>query len=192
MKNWSVECAWPPWQIGHAAIPAGYHDDARGNRVSGRADLPMAVITVNPGGLDSEPWLKAVVRRVLLQILYELVACHPAAEIAGNPIARKVRQPADRVEVQTVVAGAPLLSDVLGPLQDGGIYAARPQRRRCRQSRRTSTNDDDIVHSDRLLLLLIRGAEILTQLPAAYHWAATPSTQRSCERLTPSLKSVVL
>jgi hypothetical protein len=94
--------------------------------------------------------------------------------------------------MQTVVAGAPLLSDVLGPLQDGGIYAARTQRCRRRQSRRTSTNDDDIVHSHRLLLLLIRGAEILTQLPAAYHWAAKPSTQRSSERLTPSLKSVGL
>jgi len=95
-------------------------------------DTPAAVIAVDPSGLDTEPWLEAMVRRVLLQVLHELIACHPAAELARNPVTGKVRQPADRVQMQTVVAGAPLLSDVLGPLQDGGIYAARTQRRRCR------------------------------------------------------------
>ena len=59
----------------------------------------MAVITVNPRGLDTEPWLKAVMRGVLLQILHELITCHPAAELARNPVARKVRQPADGVQV---------------------------------------------------------------------------------------------
>jgi NADPH-dependent 2,4-dienoyl-CoA reductase/sulfur reductase-like enzyme len=59
---------------GPAGLAAAAALRARGNRVSGRADLPVAVITVNLGGLDSEPWLKAVVRRVLLQILHELVA----------------------------------------------------------------------------------------------------------------------
>jgi hypothetical protein len=84
-------------------------------------DTPAAVIAVDPRGLDSEPWLKAMVRRVLLQVLHKLIACHPAAELARNPVARKVRQPADRVQMQTVIAGAPLLSDVLAPLQDGGV-----------------------------------------------------------------------
>ena len=149
MNHRPIECAWPSRQIWHAGIPAGHHDYPRGNRASGRPDLPVAVITVNPRGLDSEPWLEAVVRRVLLQILHELVACHPAAELARNPVARKVRQPADGVQVQTVVAGAPLLSDVLAPLQDGGVYATRPQCRRGRQSRRTSADDDDIVHSQK-------------------------------------------
>ena len=59
----------------------------------------MAVITVNPRGLDTEPWLKAVMRGVLLQILHELMTCYPAAELARNPVARKVRQPADGVQV---------------------------------------------------------------------------------------------
>jgi hypothetical protein len=113
----------------------------------------VAVITVNPRGLDSEPWLKTVMLRVLLQILHELIACHPAAELARNPVARKVRQPADGMQVQTVVAGAPLLSDVLAPLQDDGVCATRPQCRRGRQSRRASADDDDILHQQRLLLI---------------------------------------
>jgi hypothetical protein len=110
----------------------------------------VAVITVDPYGLDSELWLKAVVGRVLLQILHELIACHPATELARNPVAGKVRQPADGVQVQTVVAAAPLLSDVLTPLQDDGVCAAPPQCRRGRQSCRTSADDDDILHQQRL------------------------------------------
>jgi hypothetical protein len=84
-------------------------------------DTPAAVITVDSSGLDTETWLEAMVRRVLLQVLHELIACHPAAELARNPVTGKVRQPADRVQMQAVVAGAPLLSDVLTPLQDGGV-----------------------------------------------------------------------
>jgi hypothetical protein len=49
--------------------------------------------------------------------------------------------------MQTVVAGTPLLSDVLAPLQDGGVETMRPQRGRRRQSGRTSADDNDIVHS---------------------------------------------
>jgi hypothetical protein len=45
-----------------------------------------------------------------------------------------------------------LLSDVLAPLQDGGVCATCSQCRRSRQSRRASTDDDDILHSKMLLL----------------------------------------
>ena len=60
--------------------------------------------------------------------------------------------------MQAVVAGPPWLSDALALLKDGGVYAARPQCRRSRQSGRTSTHDDDIVHSPRLLLIHRLGA----------------------------------
>ena len=112
----------------------------------------MAVITVNPGGLDTKLRLEAMMRRILLQVLHELIPCHPAAELTGNPVARKIRQPANGVQMQPVIAGPPLLPDVLPPLQNDGAYATRPQRRRRRQSPRPSTDDDDLVHPQRLLL----------------------------------------
>ena len=152
MNHRSIKRTRPFGQIWHTRVAAGHHDHSRRNRASSRLDTPVTVIAVNPRGLDAEPWLEAMVCRVLLQVLHELIACYPAAELAGNSVARKVREPADGVQMQTVVARAPLLSDVLAPLQDGGIYVTRPQRRRRRQSRRTSADDDDIVHSQRLLL----------------------------------------
>jgi hypothetical protein len=55
-------------------------------------------------------------RRVLLQVSHELITCYPAAEIARNPVTRKVGEPADDVQVETVVAGPPWLADTLAPL----------------------------------------------------------------------------
>ena len=118
----------------------------------------MTVLAVNPRSFDPEPWLETVVRRVQLEVSHELVACNPAAKLARDPIARQVRQPADGVQMQAVVAGPPWFSDALALLKDGGVYAARPQCRRSRQSGRTSTHDDDIVHSPRLLLIHGLGA----------------------------------
>ncbi len=69
----------------------------------------MAVIAVNTGGLNPQPWLEPIVRRVLLQVLHELVACHPSAEVTWNPIARKMRQRTNGVQVQTVISAAPWL-----------------------------------------------------------------------------------
>ena len=97
----------------------------RRNRASGRADTPVAVIAVDTRGLNPELWLKTMVRRVLLQVLHELVARHPAAEVTRNPVARKMRQRADRVQVQTVVAAAPRLSHT-PTLDDGDVYATGP------------------------------------------------------------------
>jgi hypothetical protein len=57
--------------------------------------------------------------------------------------------------MQTVVAGAPLLSDVLALLQNRGVHTTHPQCRRRRQSRRTSADYNDIVHRRRLLLLIL-------------------------------------
>jgi hypothetical protein len=76
----------------------------------------VAVTTVDPYGLSAEPWLEAVVRCVLLQVSHELITCYPAAEIARNPVTRKVGEPADGVQVETVVAGPPWLADTLAPL----------------------------------------------------------------------------
>ena len=126
-------------------------------------------------------------RRVLLQILHELVACHPTAELARNPVARKIRQPADGVQVQTVVAGAPLLSDVLAPLQDGGVYATRSQCRRSRQSPRASADDDDILHSQKATADIGRGRARSLPHPAAGIGAALRMKvlrRRRCEDST--------
>jgi hypothetical protein len=54
--------------------------------------------------------------RLLLQVSHELITCYPAAEIARNPVTRKVGEPADGVQVETVVAGPPWLADTLAPL----------------------------------------------------------------------------
>jgi hypothetical protein len=51
--------------------------------------------------------------------------------------------------VQTVIAATPWLPHTPA-LDDGGVYAARSQCRRSRQSSWTSADDDDIVHSPRL------------------------------------------
>ena len=99
-----------------AGISGGHHDHPRRYRASVRADTPVAVIAVNTRGLNPEAWLEAMVCRVLLQVLHELVPCHPAAKIARNPVTRKVGQPADGVQVKTVVAGPPWLADTLAPL----------------------------------------------------------------------------
>ena len=69
--------------------------------------------------------------------------------------------------MQTVVAGAPLLSHVLAPLQDGGVYATRSQCRRSRQSRRTSADDDDILHSQKATADIGRGRARSLPHPAA-------------------------
>jgi hypothetical protein len=66
------------------------------------------------------------VRRVLLEVSHELITCHPAAKIARNPVTRKVGQPADGVQVETVVAGPPWLADTLAPLR---IVASIPRAR---------------------------------------------------------------
>ena len=66
-----------------------------------------------------------MVSRILLQVLHELVTCHPPAEVTWNPVARKMRQRADGVQVQTVVAAAPRLPHT-PTLDDGGVYATRP------------------------------------------------------------------
>ena len=126
MGKRSVESAMPSRQRWNSGVPAGDHDHPGGNSASRSLDTPVAVAAVDPCGLNAEPWLEAVVRRVLLQVLHELITCHPAAEIARNPVTRKVRQPADGVQVQTVIAGPPGFPDARAPLQQGGVYAARP------------------------------------------------------------------
>ena len=137
------------WQPG---IPGGYHDDPRGNRASGHANPPVAVVAVNTRRLNLQPRHEPMVRRILLQVLHELVPCHPAAELARNPVARKVRQRADRMQVQTVVTTAPRLPRTPA-LKDGGVYPAPTQCRRSGQSSGSSADDDDIVHPHRLLLI---------------------------------------
>jgi hypothetical protein len=109
----------------------------------------MAVIAVNARGLNPEPRLEAMVCGVLLQILHEMVARHPSPELPWNPITRKMRQRADGVQVQTVIAAAPRFPHT-PTLNDGGVYAPRSQCRSRSQSSGTSTDDDDIVHSLRL------------------------------------------
>ena len=86
-----------------------------------------------------------------LQVLHKLIACNPAAEVTWNPVARKMRQRADGVQVQTVIAAAPRFPHT-ATLDDGRVYAAHPQGRRSSKSRGTGANDDDVVHSPRLRL----------------------------------------
>ena len=63
------------------------------------------------------------------------------------------------MQVQTVIAATPRLPDT-PTLDDGGVYAARSQCRRRSQSSRTSADDDDIVHSPRLLLTALYAAQV--------------------------------
>jgi len=116
MGKRSVEGAMPPRQRWNSGVPAGDHYHPGGNSASRSLDSPVAVTAVDPCGLNAEPWLEAVVRRVLLEVSHELITCHPAAKIARNPVTRKVGQPADGVQVETVVAGPPWLADTLAPL----------------------------------------------------------------------------
>jgi hypothetical protein len=83
----------------------------------------MAVIAANTAGLNPQPGLEPIVRRVLLQVLHELVTCHPSTEVTWNPVARKMRQRANGVQVQTVISAAPWLPHP-PPLDDGGGDAA--------------------------------------------------------------------
>jgi hypothetical protein len=61
--------------------------------------------------------------------------------------------------MQTVVAAAPRLPNT-PTLEDGGVYAARPQCRRGSQFSRTSADDDDIVQASRLLLTALYAAQV--------------------------------
>lgn len=124
MNHRPIECAGPSGQMWKPGISGGHHNHSRGNRASGRANAPVSVIAVNTRGLNPEPRLEPVVRRVLLQVLHELIACHPSAEVTGNPVARKVRQRADGVQVQTVVTAAPRLPHT-STLDDGGVSGER-------------------------------------------------------------------
>jgi hypothetical protein len=151
MNHRSIECARPSRHMWKTGKSGGHYDHPRRYRASIRPDAPVTVIAVNTRGINPEAWLEAMVRRVHLQVLHELVACHPAAKIRRNPVARKMRQRSDRMQVQTVVAAPPRLPHT-PTLNDGGGYAPRPQCRRSRQTRRTSTDDDDVLHSQRLLL----------------------------------------
>jgi hypothetical protein len=109
----------------HPAIAAGHNHNPRGNRAIGSLHTPLAVLTVDPRGLNAEPWLQSVVRCVLLEISHELVTRHPAAIFTRNAVTRKVRQPPNGVQVQAVVAGPPGLPHTLAALQNGGVYAMR-------------------------------------------------------------------
>jgi hypothetical protein len=134
------------WKSG---IPGGHHDHPRKNRASCRTNTPVVVVAVNTRGLNPEPRLEAMVHRVPLQVLNELVACHPTAEVTWNPVAGEMRQRANGVQVETVIAAAPRLPHTT-TLDDGGVYAARPNCRRSRQASRTSADNDDILHSPTL------------------------------------------
>jgi hypothetical protein len=91
MNHGSIEGARPSRQMWKAGISGGHYDRPRKNRASGRVDTPVAISVVNTRGLNPEGWLEAMVSRVLLQVLHELVPCHPGAEVTGNPVARKMR-----------------------------------------------------------------------------------------------------
>jgi hypothetical protein len=56
------------------------------------------------------------------------------------------------VQVETVIAAAPRLPDTPA-LNDGGVYASRPQCRRSSQACGTSADNDHIIHSLRLRLM---------------------------------------
>jgi hypothetical protein len=146
----SIEAARPSRHVWKPGKPCRYHNDPRGNRASCRVEIPVAVIAVKTRGLNLEPRLEAMVHHILLQVLHELVACYPSAEVTWNGVARKMRERTDGVQVQTVIAAAPRLPHT--PAFDvGGVDAAGPQCRRSSQSSGTSTDDDYIVHSATLL-----------------------------------------
>jgi hypothetical protein len=43
----------------------------------------MAVLTIDPCGLNAESWRQAEVGRVLLQVLHELITCHQRPNSRG-------------------------------------------------------------------------------------------------------------
>jgi hypothetical protein len=61
-----------------------------------------------------------------------------------------MRERANRVQVETVIAAAPRLPHTPA-LNDGGVYASRPQGRSSRQAGGTSADNDNIIHSLRLI-----------------------------------------
>jgi hypothetical protein len=111
----------------------------------------VAVIAVSARDFNAEPRLEAMACCVLLQILHELVAGHPAPEVMWNPVTRKMGERANGVQVETVIAFAPRLPHT-PTLDDGGVYSVRPQCRRSGQSCGISADDHDVVHSQRVLI----------------------------------------
>lgn len=77
----SIESARPSRHMRKPGKTRRYHHHPRGNRASRRLDTPVAVIAVKTRDFNAEPRLEAMVRRILLQVLHELVACHPSAEV---------------------------------------------------------------------------------------------------------------
>jgi hypothetical protein len=61
-----------------------------------------------------------------------------------------MREEANRVQVETVIAAAPRLPHT-PTLNDVGVYASRPQCRRSRQACGTGADNDNIIHSPRLI-----------------------------------------
>jgi hypothetical protein len=92
MNHRSIECARPSRQLGKPRVSGGHHHHARRNGASGCPDTPVAVIAVNARDLNAEPRLEAMVCCVLLEVLHELVARHPAPEVTWNPVTRKMRE----------------------------------------------------------------------------------------------------
>ena len=89
MGKRSVEVALPSRQRWNSGVPASDHYYPGRNSASRSLYSPVAVAAVDPCSLNAEPQLEAVVRRVLLQVLHELITCYPAAEIARNSVTRK-------------------------------------------------------------------------------------------------------
>ena len=86
------------------------------------------------------------------------------------------------MQVQTVIAATPRLPDT-PTLDGGGVYVPRSQCRRGSQSSRTSANDDDIVHSARLLLTALYAAQVAS-MTNAQRSVTSPSRRRVSNQQT--------
>ena len=140
--------SWPPAAAASTAA-AGNNDNPCGNRAIGSLHTPPAVLAA--GFVASMPNRGSRPAAARAPGIARTDHVPPSGHSREELVARKVRQPPDRVQVEAVVAGSARLRHAARSRMVASIPRARSGCRR-RESRGTSTDYDDLVHSPRLRL----------------------------------------
>ena len=123
---------------------AARDDDESGFAVAGRGvQCPGISGAVDPSHFDAELRLDPVMAGVRDEVVGVRVLRDPFPGRSVDRQARQAREPADRVEVETLVAGSPGGADLLRALEHDAVDPLTPQHRRDGEAGRPGSHDRD-------------------------------------------------
>ncbi len=131
----------PFGEVRAVAETGSHHNGGGSPRAVGRLHDPAVALAVDAGDLDAELRSHAIGGCVVTEVVDHVVAGDPPAVPAGDPGAGKARQPADRVQVQAVVASRPGGPDRRVAFEEVAVDAMTVEGRSDGQPGRSGTDD---------------------------------------------------